>query len=1007
MVTDMSQAADALSKVSAAGPAQPSSSGAPGSAAGGTDPIVAVRAAEADVKAARGQFEALRPLVEPLLNVGGGLATLLGQQGSVDQLSGLWAFADSGIGAAEELLAAADAALEITSDGIGQPTSSEPAPAALLQQGNPTNDLARLVERVPELEQHLAAASADLDKAQVARQRIGTASELPSGVAGQIGGMLDRWDRLEPGLRQKLDAGQEWLNVLPPALGEDGPKTYLVLIQTSDELHATGGFITGVATITVTHGTVTGMGNFEVTKAKYTAQTWDQAVGVTGEWVQPPAPLSRYMGLGSWSLGDANWWADFPTTARQAARFWQAEKGMTVNGVIGVDEQGLAQLLAASGPLTVTGETITATNLKKVTLAHVFQGNTPAQTDSEGHAWATWAANQSAFTQSLASALIGALQQLPAARWPAAANHLAQAFEEHDLLFASFDPALASQLRELGADGALKGETDDWLYVVEQNVSYTKASPFIQQHLAYTVTLGADARPVDCQLDLAEVNNYTPDKALSEYPKGYYWGNVWNPSTRQLEGWEGYYGGYTRVYMPAGSQDLAASGFVDPPDIGTETGRAVVGGYLGLRMGAERHVAFAWTSGGQSSKPGTYRLVVQHQPGAPGQDLQITVLLPAGFQASRVEPAPERSTASSVSWHARADDDLSFSVTLAPIGADASGLSPVASGGMAEPPGSSPWAWLLWSPTESQAAATSPGGPANTGGGETAAVAVAGAPLGPPAAAASPAPVGSTPRPSAEGAPVTVTDAPAIAIAGETPNVATAGVPETQAGTPGLPAGGAPVTATNPPAVALVVETPTAATTGAPATAATGIPTIPPIVAPASSLAGAPTPPGMAAAPAQPAANGANTPPADPAWVSIPALGIQAPIVAVGLDQNGAMAAPQLAGEVAWYRLGPRPGETGNAVLAGHVDWYGKSGAFANLDQIAPGDMVQVGDDGGHIYLYMVREKQVYEAADAPVDQVFGQTADATLTLITCGGPYDATRGVYRDRIVVRAGLEQ
>ncbi len=118
------------------------------------------------------------------------------------------------------------------------------------------------------------------------------------------------------------------------------------------------------------------------------------------------------------------------------------------------------------------------------------------------------------------------------------------------------------------------------------------------------------------------------------------------------------------------------------------------------------------------------------------------------------------------------------------------------------------------------------------------------------------------------------------------------------------------------------------------------------------------------------------------------------------------MASPSLAEVVAWYRLGPRPGEPGNAVLAGHVDWYGKSGAFSDLNQIAPGDMVEVSDAGGHVYSYMVRQKLIYDAADAPIDQVFGQTADPTLTLITCGGPYDTARGVYRDRIVVEAGLE-
>ena len=39
--------------------------------------------------------------------------------------------------------------------------------------------------------------------------------------------------------------------------------------------------------------------------------------------VEPPRPLREYMGLGSWQLQDANWWADFPASAAQAAVFWR------------------------------------------------------------------------------------------------------------------------------------------------------------------------------------------------------------------------------------------------------------------------------------------------------------------------------------------------------------------------------------------------------------------------------------------------------------------------------------------------------------------------------------------------------------------------------------------------------------------------------------------------------------------------------------------------------------
>ena len=54
--------------------------------------------------------------------------------------------------------------------------------------------------------------------------------------------------------------------------------------------------------------------------------------------------------------------------------------------------------------------------------------------------------------------------------------------------------------------------------------------------------------------------------------------------------------------------------------------------------------------------------------------------------------------------------------------------------------------------------------------------------------------------------------------------------------------------------------------------------------------------------------------------ISIPAIKVDAKIQEVGITAKGNMAAPRTFSEVGWYKYGPRPGETGSAVLAGHVD---------------------------------------------------------------------------------------
>ena len=93
---------------------------------------------------------------------------------------------------------------------------------------------------------------------------------------------------------------------LPAALGADRPVTYLVLVQTDVELRATGGFITSAGTIRLEGGAPTALA-FEKVYAAEGIGVPGPDTSTAGGYLQPPAPLSRYMGLGQWRLRDANW----------------------------------------------------------------------------------------------------------------------------------------------------------------------------------------------------------------------------------------------------------------------------------------------------------------------------------------------------------------------------------------------------------------------------------------------------------------------------------------------------------------------------------------------------------------------------------------------------------------------------------------------------------------------------------------------------------------------------
>jgi len=140
-----------------------------------------------------------------------------------------------------------------------------------------------------------------------------------------------------------------------------------------------------------------------------------------------------------------------------------------------------------------------------------------------------------------------------------------------------------------------------------------------------------------------------------------------------------------------------------------------------------------------------------------------------------------------------------------------------------------------------------------------------------------------------------------------------------------------------------------------------------------------------------------------PARIDIPRTGTHADIVPLGLEEDGAMAAPVDPDTVGWWQDGPGLGGSGNMLLDGHVDWGGRLRVFGLLKQLAPGDEIYVADQNGARKTYAVVWTRLYEAETAPLDEIFPTTPDEQLTLITCGGEFDPSIKMYVSRWVVRA----
>lgn len=143
-----------------------------------------------------------------------------------------------------------------------------------------------------------------------------------------------------------------------------------------------------------------------------------------------------------------------------------------------------------------------------------------------------------------------------------------------------------------------------------------------------------------------------------------------------------------------------------------------------------------------------------------------------------------------------------------------------------------------------------------------------------------------------------------------------------------------------------------------------------------------------------------------PARIRIPAIGVDAEVVDVGVGKSGNMAVPYTYTQAGWYRYGPEPGQEGSAVLDGHVDnGFGIPAVFARLGELKAGDDLYIDTINGNTLRFTVEEAGSYAVGDAPLQKIFNRSDKPRLNLITCEGSWLPDEKMYDERRVVYAAL--
>jgi hypothetical protein len=263
----------------------------------------------------------------------------------------------------------------------------------------------------------------------------------------------------------------------------------------------------------------------------------------------------------------------FDVNAPLAAKMWTKLTGQSVNGVIALDVAGVQQLLTATGPVVVNGQTVSSDNVEQYLLHDQYVGLSDNPADSAGR-------------QDALGGLAGAvLQQLQGqtADLNSRAKAVTGAVSGRHLMVWSKNPKDQAAWVASGASGSLTYHSVDVSLI---NLDSNKLDQYVPIHVAVTTTPAGGDTAVTMT---AKLSNTTPD-GQSQFIAGPY------PGTSLPYG---AYAGIIAANIPGAARHLSVTGTSQIVVNGVEGPTWVLAGRLVMLQGQSATVVFHFTMPGK------------------------------------------------------------------------------------------------------------------------------------------------------------------------------------------------------------------------------------------------------------------------------------------------------------------------------------------------------------------------------------------------------------------------
>jgi hypothetical protein len=337
---------------------------------------------------------------------------------------------------------------------------------------------------------------------------------------------------LADNLNNFVSLGEQFKEVL----GLTRDKRYLLVFQNNAELRASGGFLGSYALVDISAGKIR---NLEVPGGG----SYDTEGGLS---VRVAAPQPLWLVNPLWHFWDANWWPDWPKTAQNLTWFYGKSGGPSVDGVISVTPTVVERLLEITGPIDLQSEyglTITSDNFWD-TIQRVTEQPNLAKTHPEA------VVGLPAPTPNKPKKIIGDLLTKMLAVLPQKLSQdnllkIIQMFEqdmsEKQILLYFSDPQLEAEAVSRNWAGQVRSTDKDYLLVVNTNIAGQKSDRLMTEKIDQVSTVG----PMGAIINTIQITRTHTGRK-----------NAPLTGVRNVD--------WLRVYVPAGSELLSASGFTSP-----------------------------------------------------------------------------------------------------------------------------------------------------------------------------------------------------------------------------------------------------------------------------------------------------------------------------------------------------------------------------------------------------------------------------------------------------------